>query len=802
MVKPVLEQARELWEMGWAIHWLKPRSKVPINSKWNDGKRADWETLKHQYRLGMNPGVKLGLSSKLKGGYLAVLDLDIKSEDPRHRDEAWQALYELYPQTKTAPYLLSGRGGGSAHVYIKLPKPVSGNEVKAASQEIVKVRMPSAPPSKKENDDLSIDEIADGIRLRRAWEIQLLSSGRQAAVAGAIHPDTGSRYVWGRPLTHADDLPLLIVVGDEKKKSPHVSAGTPEVENNQIQFIQCRIEDFGLTEEQIAAVKDGSGVTDRSAAIFSTVLALVHRGATDAQIMSLLTRSEYYLGQAAYVHSKTTKRLNAAQWVFKYNIVKAREQVQEVPFDLEIEVETPMVETQPQVPDAQKIQKSTTEGTAETPAPDTKTKTKTTAKKLAYVPPGFSNPPKAWERLLQLTGPQGKLKVISSLHNVLLILENRAADRDFLRRDLFSLKDWWVCETPWGNTKGQPRAGNDDDALRIKEWIMNCYSVEIPLIRIHEAMTIVALRNAYHPLREYLDSLQWDGIPRIDSAFKRLLGADMPEPYLSEVSRRFFMACVHRAFHPGCKFDYVVVLEGRQGTGKSTFIEKLAGLGWFLDGLPNVADKDASLYLQGTWIVELAELDAVFKSTNEATKAFVTRRVDKFRPPYGRTREDFPRVSVMVGSTNDDNYLSDPSGNRRYWPVRIKKCDFKAVEKERDQLWAEAVFHYWFDRIPLFLEGEAADQATLIQESRRGEDQGDIMHALFTRWLRTQKMPGQGRRLKVHMADLFHAGPFMAYPESRTNINHATRTLTSLGFVKTHTKHGKRWEIDPKKIRF
>lgn len=213
-----------------------------------------------------------------------------------------------------------------------------------------------------------------------------------------------------------------------------------------------------------------------------------------------------------------------------------------------------------------------------------------------------------------------------------------------------------------------------------------------------------------------------------------------------------------------------------------------------MDGLPDLADKDAALNLRGNWIVEMSELSALYLSQLETAKAFVTRDVDKVRPPYGRRRIDLPRQCVFIGTTNSKDYLMDPTGNRRYWPVAVSKLDFAALERDRLQLLAEAKFMYDFAMEPLWLEGRSKRQAEKIQELRRIEDESDSMVEKFLAFLNT---PQKDRSIEdvqsVSLDELFDIGPFSTFTKTRNNRIMAARVLRHAGYRKMHTREGKRW---------
>lgn len=766
-----------LHKLGFAMHWLRPRSKIPIRAGWSKGPRLDLEELINEYRPGFNPGVRLGEASKIGDYYLAILDVDIKSTNPKHCHEAIDTLHTIYPQTKNGPYLLSGRGHGSAHYYVKLKIPVSGNEIKARSSDVVKVLMPSVKPNKLERQKLTENDLEMGVRLRPAWEIQLLSEGRQAAMVGAIHPDTGDRYKWGKaingsgkdiPVIETEVTPLQGVTPTSTGDGGNGGGKVPRDRKtaSRLEIEDADVENLDLRDELVRKIVDGTGVLDRSAEVYSLCMTMLCKGISEGVIRGVFTRRDYYLGQMAYDHAKTDNRQKAALWLEKYCLTKARQNASNKKNNLAFDIE-------------------------EIPIDDKGVDTLTNYNKpnswKGEIPFGVDDPPKPWE--FKLIG-DGKGKIAKTVDNLRLVLSN--VGDPLIRRDLFGLKDYWGVKTPWGNKKGQERSGTDDDLIQIKFWFAKKYKIEPTVNAIHEAITFIALENSYHPLRDYLNGLVWDETERVENAFINYLGAKGDRHYLQAVSRKFFQACVQRAFHPGCKFDHMVVLEGPQDIGKSTFARVLAHEKWFIDGLPNFADKDAALYLQGSWICELSELAAMYKTTNESTKAFVTRTVDKFRPPYGRSRVDFKRTTVFIGTTNNPDYLTDRTGNRRFWPVEVTQCNFKALGRDKDQLWAEAVFKYAFDREPLWLEGDLKETAKGEQAKRLQSDETDIMEEKLIKWVRDEIKNGTPV-LEVTLTDLFN-GVFSQYPLK--NARKACDVLRRAGFKNIRTKNNRFWRLD------
>lgn len=204
----------------------------------------------------------------------------------------------------------------------------------------------------------------------------------------------------------------------------------------------------------------------------------------------------------------------------------------------------------------------------------------------------------------------------------------------------------------------------------------------------------VARDKIVHPVRDYLSQLKFDGKPRIANWLTTYLRAEGPPDYLSAIGRKVLVQAVARAMRPGCQADATLVLSGGQGFGKSSTV-RILGRQWSSESAPHdLASKDAVLSLYGTWIVELPELAALRRSQIETWKAFLTRRTDRVRPPFGRRDIELQRTAVFIATTNEASFLRDPTGNRRFWPVKCQRIDLPALERDVDQLWAEAVRAY------------------------------------------------------------------------------------------------------------
>jgi len=231
-----------------------------------------------------------------------------------------------------------------------------------------------------------------------------------------------------------------------------------------------------------------------------------------------------------------------------------------------------------------------------------------------------------------------------------------------------------------------------------------------------------ARQHPFHPVRDYLDSLEWDREPRIETWLIRLAGAP-DTPFVRAVSKLVLIAAVRRVRQPGCKFDEMMVLESSQGLNKSNALSILAvEPEWFSDDLPLDADTKRQIEaLNGRLIVEASELQGMRQGDVEHLKAFLSRQVDRARLAYARRETEAPRQCVVIGTTNSAAYLKDATGNRRFWPVKIGKFDLEALKDERDQLWAEAVCYEKIEtsiRLNPNLYVEAAE----VQAERRVED--------------------------------------------------------------------------------
>lgn len=293
-----------------------------------------------------------------------------------------------------------------------------------------------------------------------------------------------------------------------------------------------------------------------------------------------------------------------------------------------------------------------------------------------------------WAKDLEI---DGRGLYISSAKNISTILKHDPSLRQIFRDNIFDNKKYIFGPIPWRNLEGSEPIKNVDYS-GLRNYLEIIYGINSTL-KIEDSVKLEFEKNKFHPIRDYFNSLTWDNKHRLDDLLIDYLGAD-DNIYVREATRKTMVGAVARVFVPGIKFDLVLTLVGSQGTGKSTFVKKI-GKNWYSDTFTTVQGKESFEQLQGAWIIEIAELSGLKKAEVEAIKHFITKQEDTFRPAYERTPETFYRQCIFIGTTNNKDFLRDPSGNRRFIPIDInpnkcKKSVFNLDNEYIDQVWAEA----------------------------------------------------------------------------------------------------------------
>jgi predicted P-loop ATPase len=385
-----------------------------------------------------------------------------------------------------------------------------------------------------------------------------------------------------------------------------------------------------------------------------------------------------------------------------------------------------------------------------------------------------------WKFRLQL---KAKGATVPSAHNVGVTFEWHPLWRGVFGWNEMANEIVLLREAPIDWVKKPGDRWTADDYFPLLTWFEKELQIKPPSHEICEAVKHVAqLRGSFHPVRDYLRSIRWDGVPRNLVAY---LGAASTEYHLAACST-WMRSAVARVMRPGCKADNVLILEGSQGAGKSTALRVLASDEWFYEACGDVGDKDFAQDMRGMWVGEIPEIDRLIASKDESTlKAMVSKLVDRYRPSYGRASQDFPRQVVFGGTTNRDDYLRDVTGNRRYLPVVCgTTIDVPALRRDRDQLWAQSVAEYDAGGI-WWLTGEV-ERSAIVEQSERVEQ--DIWAESIEDWAVAQETPFTTNEALGKLP-----GAKAAAELNQGDKNRMGRALRGLGFeLKSSHRDGKK----------
>lgn len=314
----------------------------------------------------------------------------------------------------------------------------------------------------------------------------------------------------------------------------------------------------------------------------------------------------------------------------------------------------------------------------------------------------------------------GKGRPLITIENFLTILQN---DKHFANIRLNELS-----HRPERYIDGHYEPWQNVDDSKTREYIETKYHIHSEN-KCNDAMAIAFNERKYNPVKQIIESVEWDGIPRMENLFIKWLKCE-DTPYTREVTRLVFAGGIHRIYNPGCKFDDVCVLVGtKQGEGKSTFVRWLAVEDRLFAEIKNIEKKDDYEGLQGKWVCEMVELMAVTKQKEvESVKAFITTQVDRFRMSYERRTEDYPRQCFFIGTTNKRQFLVDKTGNRRWYPLTVHSVGYDIFDHEKEvkadilQCWAEAKALYDKGQLPPYAKRSLSEVITQQQDNATEDD--------------------------------------------------------------------------------
>jgi len=376
---------------------------------------------------------------------------------------------------------------------------------------------------------------------------------------------------------------------------------------------------------------------------------------------------------------------------------------------------------------------------------------------------------------------------LSNLANLLIAL--RSAMPNIFAHDEMQCAPMLMRPLFEGEVGFKPRPVTDVDVGLVQERFQKLGLKQITKDTAHQAVDIVAQECRFHPVRNYLESTEWDGASRIAELFPTYFGAEDTD-YARATGQMFLVSMVARIFRPGCKADHLPVIEGPQGILKSTACRILGGE-WFSDNLPDItAGKDAAQHLRGKWLIEIAEMHALNRAEATQLKSFISREIERYRPSYGRKEVHEPRQCVFVGTTNHDTYLRDETGGRRFWPIKAGRVDVEALVRDRDQLFAEATARYrdganwWPDK--------EFERAAIMPEQASRYEADDAWEAIIDDWL---SEPEQTKLGKVTIGGI--ARNVLNFEKSRIGTadqRRISKILTSLGWHRLpKDSDGNRW---------
>lgn len=321
----------------------------------------------------------------------------------------------------------------------------------------------------------------------------------------------------------------------------------------------------------------------------------------------------------------------------------------------------------------------------------------------------------------------------NSATNINLIVQNDKYLKGAFKLNMFDSKRYILKSVPWRKIDMEEPM-RDVDYSGVRNYIECVYGI-VSSQKIDDALALDVEKHSFHPICDYIKSIVWDGTPRVDTLLIDYFGAS-DNAYTRAAIRKTLCAAVTRVFYPGTKFDMVLVLVGKQGTYKSTFVRKL-GMNWFSDTFSTFQGKESFEQLRGAWLIEMAELSGLKKAEVEVIKQFISKCDDMYRPAFGRTVETYKRQCVFFGTTNSADFLHDPSGNRRFNPIDVNLDN--ATKSVKDDLTQTEVDQIWAEAYQLMLQGENLyfdeDENDIAREQQQEHSAVDERRGLVENYL-------------------------------------------------------------------
>jgi len=773
----IFDSITRLVQAGVAVHWLHPKQKRPVGADWQTSPVHTLESLKKSYRAGYNVGVRPGEFSRAGDLFLHIFDLDIR--DAAQAAAAWAVVLELWPAARSAPFVISGSGGESRHLYFFSDKPFRSRTMAHSA-----------------GFSMVFDKIKGREVKKYDWEVALFGAPKQAVLPPSVHPDTGENYVWGREIDFdLLDLGVGPIVSSDVIEQWGVSGGDLNVGDDDDLLAFVRAKPMGLSPAEIDRILGDlpqDWLMDRDQ-WWTVGMALHHEYEGSAagferwnqwsrQVVDI-DPNKFDLKDQASVWKSFKGRTNPIRMASLIKAAgEARMNRDHADLDDLLDGLPTVKQAAAAAPSAYLVDDLDAElgmdmSTYIEPASARNVPALIIPDDMADLldGPSPSIAPGAtvvvdenWRSYLQMTEDGTAYK--PTVHNVELIIRHDPrllgviAYNEFTQEIVqlgaprkFKLAKKspkptrqldghiWALRDP---VNGDLWSDSHDADIRIMieaPTRQGGYGLKTSDRDLRAAVDRVAHQNRFHPIRRYLDGLKWDGVNRVERLFVDYVGAE-DNAYHREAALLWMIGAVTRVFDPGHKFDFVPILEGLQGKRKSTFFAIMARF-WFAELSGDFHDrKEMVEQMQGAWIMELPELQGFSKADVQIIKAFVSAQKDKVRLSYARRAQEFPRQVVFGGTTNDVEYLRDASGGRRFWPVACSVVEINTdlLETEVDQLWAEAkaMHDAWRQthgvgaRLPLYMKNPvAAAYAKEMQESRRQASHDDVMAGRIVHWL-------------------------------------------------------------------